>query len=334
MPRIVIEKERKSMNIGIIGAGNIASKMAVTVNGLKDITLYAIASRSEDRAQTFAEKYGAKKYYGSYEDMLKDDNVELVYIATPHSEHYDNAMLCISYKKPVLCEKAFTANAFQAKKVFDYAHKERVFITEAIWTRYMPMVGMIKDVIEKGMIGEPKMLSANLSYPIEDKRRNIDPALAGGCLLDLGVYPINFAFIFFGDDIKTVTSDCVISETGVDSQETVTIHYNDGRMACLNASQQCLGDRKGMIHGTKGYIVIENINNYESFKVYDNNYNIIMHEKAPAQITGYEYEVLACKRAISEGKYECDEMPHTESIKIMEFMDALRKEWGIKFPFE
>ena len=129
------------LRIGLMGAGNISGMMAKTVKGMRDVSLYAIASRSEEKAEAFAKKYGVKKAYGSYEAMLQDKKVDLVYIATPHSEHYDNAMLCIQYKKPVLCEKAFTANAAQAKEVLEYAEKEKVFITEAIWTRYMPMVG-------------------------------------------------------------------------------------------------------------------------------------------------------------------------------------------------
>ena len=322
------------MRIGLMGAGNIAGMMAKTVKGMKDVTLYAIASRTQEKAEEFAKKYGVKKAYGSYEAMLEDKKVDLVYIATPHSEHYDNAMLCIRHKKPVLCEKAFTANAAQAKEVLDFAKKEGVFITEAIWTRYMPMAGMIKDVLSQGLIGRPRMLSANLSYALEHIQRMYDPELAGGSLLDLGVYPINFASIFFGTKIEKVSSFCTYTETGVDKQETITIQYMDGKVASLTASMCCAGDRKGIIQGTDGYMVIENINNYQSFAVFDNNHRKILYKKAPKQITGYEYEVAACMRALKKGALECSEMPHAETIRIMEFMDELRKEWGVVYPFE
>lgn len=322
------------LRVGIMGTGNIAGVMAKTLNGMKGAMLYAAASRTEEKAKDFAKKYGAKKAYGSYEDMLQDEKVDLVYIATPHSEHYANAMLCIKYKKPVLCEKAFTANAGQAGEVLEYAEKEGVFITEAIWTRYMPMVSMIKDVLNKGMIGRPMMLSANLSYSLEHVQRLSDPALAGGSLLDLGVYPINFASIFFGTNVAEVSSFCTRTETGVDKQETITIRYTDGRVASLTASMCCAGDRKGLIHGSEGYMVIENINNYESFTVYNREHKKILYRKAPKQITGYEYEVTACIKALKEGSLECPEMPHKETIRIMEFMDGLRKEWGIVYPFE
>lgn len=322
------------LRIGLMGAGNIAGMMARTVNGMKGVILYAVASRTEEKAVNFAKQYGAKKAYWSYEAMLQDDKVDLVYIATPHSEHYENAMLCIKYKKPVLCEKAFTANARQAKEVLAYAEKEKVFITEAIWTRYMPMVDMIKDVLQRGLIGRPMFLSANLSYELEHVQRLTDPALAGGSLLDLGVYPINFASVFFGTNIVKVVSFCTYTETGVDKQETITIQYADGRVASLTASHCCAGDRKGIIQGTEGFMVIENINNYESFTVYNRNGKKILFQKAPKQITGYEYEVEACRQALKKGAMECPQMPHKETIRVMEFMDELRKEWGVVYPFE
>lgn len=324
----------RKLYIGLMGTGNIAGVMAKTVNGMKGVTLYAAASRTEEKAEAFARQYGVKKAYGSYEAMLQDDKVDLVYIATPHSEHYDNAMLCIKYKKPVLCEKAFTANAKQAREVLEYAEKEKVFITEAIWTRYMPMVDMIKDVLNSGLIGRPMFLSANLSYALEHVQRMYDPALAGGSLLDLGVYPINFASIFFGTNIADVSSFCSYTETGVDKQETITIRYTDGKVASLTASQCCVGDRKGIIQGTEGFMVIENINNYESFTVYDKDRKKILYKKAPKQITGYEYEVMACKQALEKGALECPQMPHGETLRVMEFMDSLRKEWGVVYPFE
>ncbi len=322
------------LRIGLMGAGNISGVMAKTVKGMKDVSLYAIASRNQEKAEAFAKKYGVKKAYGSYEEMLRDKKVDLVYIATPHSEHYDNAMMCIRHKKPVLCEKAFTANAKQAREVLAYAEREKVFIAEAIWTRYMPMVGMIKEALSQGLIGRPRLLTANLSYSLEHIERLYEPSLAAGSLLDLGIYPINFASIFFGTKIEKGSSFCTYTETGVDKQETITIQYKDGKVASLTASQCCIGDRKGIIQGTDGYMVIENINNYERFTVYNGEHKRILHRKAPKQITGYEYEVEACIRALKNGALECPEMPHAETIRIMEFMDERRKDWGVVYPFE
>ena len=204
------------MNVGILGAGNIAGKMACTLNGMKDATAYAVASRDLKRAQSFAKEYQMEKAYGSYEEMLADDKVDLVYVATPHSHHLEHGKLCISYGKPVLCEKAFTANAAQARELLDYAKEKGVFITEAIWTRYMPSRKIITDILESGELGDIHMLSANLGYSISHKERLVKPELAGGALLDVGIYPLNFASMFLGNDIVNITSACVKHETGVD----------------------------------------------------------------------------------------------------------------------
>ena len=324
----------KKINMAIMGAGNIAGMMAVTMKGIKQVKCYAVGSRDKEKAETFAKKYGFKKSYGSYEELVEDKKIDLIYIATPHSEHFQNAMLCIDHKKPVLCEKAFTANAAQAQELLSYAKEKKVFITEAIWTRYMPMLSTIKGVLGSGIIGEPTMLTANLGYVIKQIPRMTDPMLAGGALLDVGVYTINFASMIFGTEIEKVSSTCTFTETGVDEQNSITIAYKGGKMAVLNSSMLSLSDRQGIIHGNKGFMVIENINNFEKLTVYNTERKKVASYKRPRQITGYEYEVLASIKAINNGLLECDEMPHKETIRVMQFMDDLRKEWGIQYPFE
>lgn len=321
-------------NIAIMGTGSIAGTMAETLKKMKGVRCYGAASRTQGKAEEFALKYGFKKAYGSYEEMAADDKIDLVYIATPHSEHFKNAMLCLEHHRPVLCEKAFTANARQAKELFEYAERNKVFIAEAIWTRYMPMLKTIRDTITSGVIGEPVMLSANLSYPISQVPRIYSPELAGGALLDLGVYPLNFAAMLFGTDIEKMSSVCTYTETGVDEQETITLIYKDGKTAVLNCSIRAVGDRQGIIQGTKGYLTVENINNFASLSVYSSKYERTACYKRPKQISGYEYEVEACLRALKEGWIQCPEMPHSESLKMMEIMDSLRREWGIEYPFE
>ena len=324
----------KKLKMAILGAGGIASTMAGTISRMEQVECYAVGSRSMEKAQAFAQKFGFQKAYGSYEELVKDEEVELVYIATPHSEHYENARLCIRHKKPVLCEKAFTANAKQAKELLDYAKKEKVFITEAMWVRYLPMLQTIRAELADGAIGTPTMLTANLGYLINEVPRLQRPDLAGGALLDVGVYPINFARMIFGDRIVKISSACTYTDSGVDEQDSITFLYEDGKVAQLAASMLGLSDRRGTIYGTKGFMVIENINNFESLTVYDTNYREVKRIDRPAQITGYEYEVEACMRALSEGKLECGEMPHEETLRVMELMDGLREEWGVKFPFE
>lgn len=324
----------KKLKMAILGAGGIASTMAGTISRMEQVECYAVGSRSLEKAQAFAQKFGFQKAYGSYEELVRDEEVELVYIATPHSEHYENARLCIRHKKPVLCEKAFTANAKQAKELLDYAEKEKVFITEAMWVRYLPMLQTIRAELADGAIGTPTMLTANLGYLISEAPRLQRPDLAGGALLDVGVYPINFARMIFGDRIVKISSACTYTDSGVDEQDSITFIYEDGKVAQLAASMLGLSDRRGTIYGTKGFLVVENINNFESLTVYDTGYRPVKKIERPEQISGYEYEVEACIRALSEGKLECEEMPHSETLRVMELMDALREEWGVKFPFE
>lgn len=324
----------KQKRIAIMGAGNIAGVMARTIKKMKHVKCYAIASRDINRAKAFAKKYGVKKAYGSYEEMVMDPKIDLVYIATPHSEHYQNMKLCIEYGKAVLCEKAFTANAEQAEEIFQLAKEKGVFVTEAIWTRYMPFLSTIRGILSSGMIGTPSMLTCNLGYHLVNVPRLMQPELAGGALLDVGVYTLNFAAMLFGADITRMTSSCTMTPTGVDASNSVTLTFQDGRMAVLNSTMLGISDRRGIIYGTNGYIEIENINNFESVTVYDNNRKVIKSVKAPKQISGYEYEVTSSLNAIGRGQLECWEMPHAETVRIMRMMDDLRKAWGIVYPFE
>ena len=322
------------MNIGIIGAGRIVNIVIHALKGLPQINCYAIASRDLARAQEYAEKYGIERAYGSYEEMLQDPNVELVYIATPHSHHYEHMMMCIEHGKAIVCEKAFTLNADQARKVQVAAKEKGVYVAEAIWPRYMPSRKMINDVIESGIIGKVNTLTANLSYKIDDKERIVTPELAGGALLDIGVYGINFAIMHFGWDVERVESSVKMTETGVDAMETITVFYKDGRMAVLTHSIYARSDRKGIIHGEKGYIVVENINNPQSISVFDDADQLLAHYDVPEQINGYEYEFIEAVECISAGKIESDSMPMDDSVFMMEVMDSLRKSWGLVYPQE
>ena len=322
------------MKIGVLGAGKISHKTVPAMIELEEIECWAVASRSLEKAQAFAEEHGFRKAYGSYEEMLADPEVELVYIATPHSHHYEHMMLCLKHGKAVLCEKAFTMNAKQAREVMDYAKAQGLFVAEAIWPRYMPSRKMINDVIGSGVIGKVNTLIANLSYVIHEVPRICRPELAGGALLDIGVYGINFALMHFGTDIDRVESSVQMTSTGVDGMETITIFYKDGRMAVLTHSIYARSDRKGIIHGDKGYIVVENINNPQSVSVFDLEDKLIAHYDVPKQINGYEYQFAECAKALAEGRTESWSMPMADTVYMMEFMDSLRKQWGMVYPQE
>ena len=322
------------MKIGVLGAGGISHMTVPAMIALEEIECCAVASRSLDKARDFAEKYGFQKAYGSYTEMLQDPEVELVYVATPHSHHFEHMMLCLQHGKSVLCEKAFTMNAGQARTVRDFAKEKGLFVAEAIWPRYMPSRKMIGDVIASGVIGKVNTLTANLSYVIHQVPRIDRPELAGGALLDIGVYGINFALMHFGTDIDRVESSVQMTASGVDGMETITIFYRDGRMAVLTHSIYCRSDRKGIIHGDKGYIVVENINNPQSVSVFDTNDQLLAHYDVPKQINGYEYEFRECARCLAAGKTESESMPMDDTICVMEFMDNLRKQWGMVYPQE
>lgn len=317
------------MKIGIIGAGSIARSMADTINGLDDFELYAIASRSLEKARDFARQFGVTTFYGSYEELVSDPQVELVYIATPHSHHFEHMKLCIDHNKPVLCEKAFTMTADETHRILEYAHEHKVFVAEAIWTRYMPSRRLIDELLAEQPVGKISMVTCNLSYDIDKVERVIRPELAGGALLDVGVYGLNFLTMHLGTDIERIDTSVVMTDTGVDGRESLTLVYRDGTMGVASHGIYGRSDRKGIFYGETGYIIVENINNPQSIDVYDSSDKLIRHIGVPAQVTGYEYEVIECARCIREGRLEPESMPHSDTVYIMEMMHDLRRKWGM-----
>lgn len=324
----------EALKIGIMGTGRIASVLANTMLQMPQVVLMGAASRSLEKAKEFAARFSIERAYGSYEELAKDPDIQLIYIATPHSEHCSNAKLCLENGKHVLCEKAFAANYAQAKEMTDLAEEKNLMITEAMWVRYMPMAKTLKEVLNSGIIGEPMTLTANLCYLVSDKPRLVKPELAGGALLDVGVYTLNFASIVFGDEITDIQSSVIKTDSGVDAQNSITLCYPGGKMAILNSSLRVLSDRMGIIYGTKGYLVVENVNNFESIHVYNTDRELIETHIRPEQISGYEYQIEASGEAIRNGWTECPQMPHKATLDVMKVMDELRRQWGIRYPFE
>ena len=328
-------------NVAILGAGNIARQMAKTLRLMKargdKVELYAVGSRDKARAEAFAQAEGFAKAYGSYGELLRDDGVDLVYIATPHSHHGEQIEQCVTHGKAVLCEKAFTATAAQAERALALAKEKGVLVTEAIWTRYVPMRRMLDELLVSGAIGTPRVLTANLGYTIYDKERIRRPELSGGALLDVGVYVLNFAAMVFGTQVERMESSVRLMDTGVDMQESITLHYPDGRMAELMATAACNTSRRCWIYGDQGCAEVDNVNNPRRITLYANANDpasVTRVIDAPPQLTGYEYEVLACLRALETGALECPEMPHAETLRIMRWMDTLRHSWDMRYPFE
>lgn len=329
------------MKIGILGLGSMANTMAKTLVQMDDVECLAAASRDEARARTFAQKYGFQRAYGSYRALAEDPDVELIYIASPHSHHYEHAKLCLECGKPVLVEKAFTVNARQAEELIALARQKNLLLAEAIWTRYAPIRSDLERLVRESPVGKITALSANLGYPVMHNDRLNRPELAGGALLDVGVYPLNFALMAFGTDIASVSAVCVPLPSGPDMQNTVTLTYRDGRIATLMSSISAFTDRHGVIMGNEGYFVCDNINNISEIRVYHIDPNgsfgnrpevAVVH--APTRISGYEYEIRSAMRAIQEGRVECDEMPHAETLRVMRILDEIRSQMGVKYPCE
>ena len=324
------------MRIGIIGCGNIAGTLASTMVKMGDgIQLVAAASRDIAKAEEFASRFGIEKAYGSYEELYQDEDIDLVYIAVPHSHHKKEMIDAINHGKAVLCEKAFCVNAAEAEEVFALAKEKRVFVAEAIWTRYMPSRKRIDEIISSGQIGRVVSISANLGYKIFQKQRISDPKLAGGALLDVGVYPLNFAMMFAHSDLASITGLANIKD-GVDSRNSISLLFKDGSIASIYSDTEMISDRKGIIYGTEGTIVIENINNPEKLTVYNGDRNPVelSSETFEHEINGYEYEIRECAECLEKGLLEPPSMPWAETVRVLKVTDSLRSIWGIKLASE
>lgn len=327
-------EKKEIMNVGIIGAGRIAAKAAATLKEMKYCRAYGIGSRTLEKAASFAKQWDIPKFYGSYRELIEDPDVDLIYVATPHSHHYEVTKEALMAGKPCLVEKAFMANFREAKEIVELAKKKHVFLAEAIWTRYQPAVDLVRKIIDEGKIGEPKLITATLTYELSDKERLFRPVLCGGALLDLGVYVINFVRMFFDAKIVGIDGSCIKSESGVDITNAITMNLDNKILANLQSSSVCVGDNTGVIAGTKGNIIIDNVNNPGRITV--NGADNVLKEEftVPSQITGYEYQFEVCRRCLIEGKIEPKEMPWDEILYVMQIMDDLRKKWGVKYPMD
>ena len=324
----------ENLRVGIIGAGWIAEKAAITLKNLEGASCYAIASRSLEKAQAFAEKWQVTCAYGSYSELIADENVDLVYVATPHSHHYDVTKEALENGKPCLVEKAFMANHRQAADIVRISRERKVFLAEAIWTRYQPAVQIVRQLISNGQIGTPRLITATLGYSMGNKPRIMRPDLCGGALLDLGVYAINFVRMFCDSPIEKMESQCVKSDTGMDLTNAISFTFANGILANVQSSACCVGDNIGVIAGTEGNIIIDNINNPQRIRINKRDRVFVNDINVPKQITGYEYQFIACKQALEEGLIEPPQMPLEETLYIMKMMDELRFKWGVLYPMD
>lgn len=321
------------MNIGIWGTGVIAAKMADTIRRMEDVTLYACASRTQERANCFANDYNCYKAYGSAEDMLQDREVDLVYIATPNFAHYDNTIACLRHGKAVLCEKPFALNYTQAKEMIELATEKHILLAEAMWMRYQPLAAKIVELINDGVIGKPRLLLANKGEA-DLAPEGLNPATGGSTLLNMGVYAINDAFLAFGSNVLNVSTSRIMLESGTDGANSITLEYTDGKLAILSSSLIAPTGNRWYICGENGMLEIKGLSRLQSITQYNRKREKVCEYKAEENYTGYEYEILACKKALLNGDIECPEMPHSETLAVMKLMDSIRETWEMTFPCE
>ncbi|MCR5698508.1 MAG: Gfo/Idh/MocA family oxidoreductase, partial [Treponemataceae bacterium] len=285
--------------VAIIGAGSIAKKMATTINKMKDFEAYAIASRKLEKAQAFAKQFKFTKAYGSYEEMLQDEAVDLVYIATPHSCHKEQALLCLKYKKPVLCEKIFTPSSKDSAEVFEQFEKEKVFINEALWTSFMPSRKILNELLyEKKVIGDITSMDASFKVPLTHKERVVRKDLGGGVLMDIGIYPVTFIFRTLGFDYQDFKIDEIKYKNEVDVKEELTFTYKNGIQAHCHVDGTSIISLFVTIYGTKGKIVLDMVNCPNYIKVYGKRGLLKKFIFCRPKFGGFEFELEESRKAI------------------------------------
>ena len=320
---------------GIVGPGRIARKFADALNHIENAKLQAVASTNAQRAKDFAQKYYATNYYDSYEQLFSDDTVDIVYVATTHNFHCYNTLDALKAKKHVLCEKPMAVNASQVKQMINSAQSNKVFLMEAMWTRFLPMMAEARDIIKKGTIGQPQLLHADfgVKFNFDPQSRAYNPNLAGGALLDLGVYCLALASMIFGRP-NNILSTIKMADTGVDERSTVLLEYDNAKVAVLFQALDVETPKQALIIGTEGSIALHpmwmagsdytlKLNNGT-----EKTYNANTHEN------GFIYQIMAVHESLNAGKTQCDLMGLDETLTIAETMDTLRAQWHFKYPFE
>ena len=336
----------KTVNWAILAPGKIANKMAEAMkksNG--KIKLYAVGSRDLDKAKQFAEKWGFEKAYGNYKELLADPKVDAVYIANPHSFHFESVMDCLEFGKHVLCEKPAACNLDQLNKMIEKAKEKKLFFMEAMWTAFNPCINRIKKIISEGKIGEIKHIESDFSgrAPFEVKSRLWAPELAGGALLDIGIYNIFYSMMINNFEKIVDHSSSARMVNGVDAWNSVNLIFKNGVTAHFQSSidiPSITNTHDSIIYGSKGFITSTNFNRQEKAVVHiyndeaNANSDIIEEINAPFDVNGFEYQLIEATECILNGKIESEVHPFQHSIDLCQMMDTLRKDWGFKYPFE
>lgn len=311
--------------IGIIGCGRMAAKMIGSIKDLEEVEIVAVASRDKSRANKFVKQNCPEaKALGTYEQMTRQKDIDLVYIATPNTYHYENAIMCVKNHMNVLVEKPFAMNRQETDSIFSEAKNRGVFVCEAMWTSFMPLHLKMIEWIKSGKIGAVRYIQSNLGYDIEDVARVTDPALGGGAHLDLGVYPTNLAVSILGENLNPVSVFAHRYSTGVEKDVSCSLEVpGDGAMAVSFVTISTNTDKDGSVIGETGYIKIRNINDYEKIELYDHDGNLV-EEIEREGMNSYAVEMKACIDAIHQGLIQCPQMPWHKTAYIASLNDRIR----------
>jgi predicted dehydrogenase len=326
----------KNISWGILGTGSIAAKFATALQSVEGCSLTAVASRSDSRAKEFADRFKAEKAYGSYEELAGDQDIDVIYIAVPHTEHKNTAALCIQNNKAVLCEKPFTLNVKDSEYLINLAREHKVFLMEAMWTKLLPANLRVKHWIDDGRIGKVLHIKASFGFhaDFDINSRLYNPALGGGALLDVGVYPISYATFLLGKMPDNIVSRAIIGKSQVDEQNVIILQYKDNVLADLSSSISAEIGNDALIVGEKGIIKVERFWMASSAKLYDNKYQCLDTFDEPFRANGYEYEAEEVNRCLREGLLESPFNPLNVTLDNMKIMDEIRAQWGLIYPQE
>ncbi len=322
---------------GIIGPGRIAHKFAQALEVVDGAVVHAVASSDLARAQAFADQYGASEAGDSYAAVADSVDVDAVYIATTHNFHHEQARMVLEAGKPLLCEKPLTVNARQAHDLIDLSRKNNVFLMEALWTRYLPIYAQVREWLADGVIGEVLFMHSTFGFkfPFDPEGRLWNPGLAGGALLDLGVYNIAISQWIMGADPHSFTADGLVGDTGVDEFDAVHLHFDNDVISQFTCTCRARLANDFRISGRDGAIYMHDMfwDCTAATLVTENGAREQVVEK-PFLKNGFEYEIMEVQRCVTAGLIESPEMTHADTLANMELMDAIREEIGLRYSFE
>lgn len=314
---------------GIMGTGRIAGIFCHMLSRLEGAEIYAVASRSMEKAVAFGDRYPAEIYYGSYEDLVKDPQVDIIYVATPIACHYDNVKLCLAHGKHVLCEKALTASSEQAKELYRLSKEKHLLLSEALWTKCQPVFRKIMEWYKDGKFGEIQAVEARFYTAATKDHRLIKYKEQGGVLFDLMIYPLMYACALLGYDPESIQAVAVKSDDDIDIMESVHLQYANGSFAALTAGLSHERQISLYIQGTKGRLIIREEFFFQATRaeLVDWDSRVIDSIDAPFDINGYEYEAMESMRCLAEGKTSSDLLPPEDTIAALELLEKCKAAW-------